>query len=129
MLDFAKWAEAGFRSLGASPGGFERAYAKNRSTANEDAVDADPVAGAVLQLVTSENSFVGTATELLDKLELKLPLNRQDRRWPKDATRLSGQLRRIAPLLRPRGIEIGFDKRSSDAARNRLVEVKKVEAN
>src|SRR5262249_20221251 len=38
MLDFAKWAEAGFRGLGAAPGVFESAYAKNRSTANEDAV-------------------------------------------------------------------------------------------
>jgi hypothetical protein len=126
MLDFAKWAEAGFRALGASPGGFERAYAKNRSTANEDAVDADPVAGAVLQLMTKEYQFTGTATELLNKLEFNLALNRRDRRWPKDAAQLSGQLRRVGPLLRPRGIEISFE-RSPDAARNRLVEVKKVE--
>jgi hypothetical protein len=124
MMDFAKWAEAGCRGLGATPGTFEDAYAANRSSANEDALDADSVAGAVLRLMMKKGQFSGTATELLTALETYSPSNRQDRRWPKDATRLSGQLRRVAPLLRPRGIEIDFDQRSPDAARNRLIEIK-----
>jgi hypothetical protein len=127
MMDFAKWAEAACRALGATPGTFEVAYAANRSSANEDALDADPVAGAVLHL-TKGKGFSGAATELLTALEVFRPSNRQDRRWPKDATRLSGQLRRVASLLRPRGIEINFDRRSSDAARTRLIEIKMVGA-
>jgi Primase C terminal 2 (PriCT-2) len=123
MMDFVKLGEAACRGLGAAPGTFEAAYAANRSSANEDAVDADPVAGAVLHLATKKRQFIGTATELLNALEAFSPPNRQDRRWPKDATRLSGQLRRVAPLLRPRGIEINFD-RTHDAARNRLIEIK-----
>jgi hypothetical protein len=124
-MDFAKWSEAACRGLGARPGTFEDAYAANRSSANEDALDADPVAGAVIQVMATRKHFRGTATELLAALESCSLPNRQDRRWPKDATRLSGQLRRVPPLLRPRGIEINFD-RSPNASRNRVIEIKLV---
>jgi hypothetical protein len=126
MMDFAKWGEAICRHLGASPGTFETAYAANRFSANDDAVDADPVASAVMNLMNKQTRFLGTATQLMPTLETFSPQSRQDRRWPKDATRLSGQLRRAAPLCRPRGVEINFDQRSPDAARTRLIEIKLV---
>jgi hypothetical protein len=125
MLDFAKWAEAACRSMGCPPGAFENAYRQNRSNASEEAVDADAVAGAVIDLVNHSHSFLGTATELLSKLELYVSPTHRDRRWPKDATRLSNHLRRLPPLLRPRGIEITFH-RSADATRKRLIEIKRV---
>jgi hypothetical protein len=123
MMDFARWAEAAFQGLGCSPGLFEAAYRQNRSSATEDAVDANPVAGAIIELMNTTASFEGSATELLAKLEAKLPVGQKDRRWPKDATRLSNHLRRLPPLLRPRGIEINFD-RSADPARKRLIMIK-----
>ena len=69
MMDFAKWSEAACRGLGARPGTFEDAYAANRSSANEDALDADPVAGAVIQVMATRKHFRGTATELLAALK------------------------------------------------------------
>jgi hypothetical protein len=126
MMDFAKWAEAGCQALGLPPGSFENAYGHNRSSANEDALDADPVATAVIEFMSDKSEFVGTATELLSKLEALISPSQRDRRWPKDATRLSSSLRRLPPLLRPRGIEIDFDKRSADASRKRHLVIKKV---
>jgi hypothetical protein len=125
MMDFAKWAEAGCRALGAPAGSFERAYAANRSNATEEALDADPVAVAAVDLINKSGHFVGTATELLSALEGYVLPTQRDRRWPKDATRLSSHLRRLPPLLRPLGIVIDFS-RSADAARKRLIEIKRV---
>jgi hypothetical protein len=125
MMDFAKWAEAGCRALGAEAGTFEIAYAANRSTANEEALDADPVAVAVVDFMNRKESFVGTATEMFSELERHAPPVQRDRRWPKDPTRLSSHLRRLPPLLRPRGIEIEFS-RSADATRKRQIEIRRV---
>jgi RepB DNA-primase N-terminal domain len=126
MMDFAKWGEAGFRAWGAPAGTAERAYRHNRATANDDALDADPVAGALILLISKTEPFVGSASQLLSALELWTLPSQRGRAWPKDATRLSGHLRRLAPLLRPRGISIDFDHRSPDAARDRLIEIKRV---
>jgi hypothetical protein len=126
MMDFAKWAEAGCQALGLPPGTFEDAYSHNRSNARDDALDADPVATAVIEFMSDKSEFVGTATELLSKLEALISPSQRDRRWPKDATRLSSHLRRLPPLLRPRGIEIDFDKRSADTSRKRHLVIKKV---
>jgi hypothetical protein len=128
MMDFAKWAEAGCRALGCDPGVFEEAYVHNRSSATEDALDADPLAGAVVQFMSGRVEFIGTATELLSTLEAWVLPAQRDRRWPRDATRLSSHIRRLPPLLRPRGITFDFDDRSTDSARKRLIRIKKVGA-
>jgi hypothetical protein len=124
MIDFVKWAEAGWQALGVQPGTLESAYIANRSSAIEDAIDADLVATAIVDLVNKQGQFQGTATKLLSELEQYVLLTHRNRNWPKDATRLSGHLRRAAPLLRPRGIEI-TGHRTPDAARNRMIEIKR----
>jgi hypothetical protein len=83
MMDFAKWAEAGCRALGVPAGTFERAYAANRSSATEEALDADPVAVAVVDLMNKSGHFAGTATELLPALEGCVLPTQRDRRWPR----------------------------------------------
>jgi hypothetical protein len=127
MMDFARWAEAAWQGLGCYPGFFEAAYRQNRSSATEDAVDADAVGGAIIDLMNTTARFEGSATELLSKLEGKLPMGPRDRRWPKDATRLSNHLRRLPPLLRPRGIYISFE-RSADSTRKRLIVIERAHA-
>jgi hypothetical protein len=124
MMDFAKWSEAAWQALGAQPGAFEAAYWQNQAKAIEEAIEADPVAAAVIELISSKGEFEGTATELLSKLTPPQQPWQPDRRWPKDATRLSSHLRRLPPLLRPHGIVIEFD-RSANAARKRLIKIKR----
>jgi hypothetical protein len=125
MIDFAQWAEAGWRSFGLQPGVFEEIYARNREQASSDALDADPLAASILAMMSNKTELVETATELLSALGPPTPSVERDRRWPKDATRLSNSLRRLAPLLRQRGIEIDFDQRSNDATRKRFISIKK----
>jgi hypothetical protein len=64
MADFALWATA--CETGLWPAGtFARAYAGNRSVAIEDAVDADPVATCVRELMADRSSWIGSAADLL----------------------------------------------------------------
>ena len=113
MLDFAKWAEAGIRALGYAPGTFEAAYQDNRGGAEEDALDADPVATALIKFMGGKASFVGSAGALLESLEICHPGAARDRNWPKGARALSCHLRRLPELLRTRGLKLEFPKRSS----------------
>jgi hypothetical protein len=125
MIDFVKWAEAGWQALGVQPGTFESAYIANRSSAIEEAIDADQIATAIVDLVNKKGEFVGTATELKSELEIYVPLTHRERNWPRDATRLSSHLRRLPPLLRQHGIEITY-RRTTDTARKRMIEVRRI---
>lgn len=120
MIDFAKWGEAGWRSLGLAPGAFEEIYTQNRAQSNEDALDADPVAISILRVMANKSEWIGTAAQLLSDLG---PGDR-DWLWPKNATQLGKHLRRLPPLLRQRGLEIEFDK-APNATRSRLISLKK----
>ena len=125
MIDFVKWAEAACQALGAPPGTFESVYIANRSSAIEEAIDADPLATAILDLVNKKGQFEGTATELLSALASYAPPTQHERNWPRDATRLSGHLRRLPPLLRQHGIEITY-RRTTDAARKRIIDIRRI---
>ena len=124
MLDFAKWGEAGCQALGAKARAFEDAYRQNRSTASMDALDADSVGAALISFTAKDPEYEGTAKDLLLRLEQFNLRAQSDRWWPKDATRLSSSLRRLAPLLRLRGIAIEFDERTADIRRDRLIKIK-----
>jgi hypothetical protein len=60
MMDFANWAEAGWRAFGLQPGAFEEIYAQNGAQAGEDALDADPLALSILRLTESRPEWTGT---------------------------------------------------------------------
>jgi hypothetical protein len=64
MADFALWAAACETSLWPA-GTFARAYVSNRRVAIEDAVDADPVATCVRELMAERSSWAGCAADLL----------------------------------------------------------------
>ena len=101
MADFAKWATA-CEGAFAKPGSFKAAYKSNRTEAIESLLDDDLVATAVQKL---RLPWDGRAGELLDALNTATNhahINARD--WPKDAKALSGRLRRLAPLLRAKGI-------------------------
>ena len=52
------------------------------------------------------------------KINARTPPERQrERDWPKDATRLSGRLRRIAPALRRAGVELTLPEAGGRAGR------------
>ena len=64
MADFALWAAACETALW-PVGTFARAYERNRRTAIEDAIDADPVAACVRAFMAERGSWTGSAADLL----------------------------------------------------------------
>ncbi len=107
MGDFCIWAEAAGAAFGWKPGDFTKAYQDNRAAAIGMTVTADMVAEAILALINEVKEWQGTASELLDKLNLRVSdqIKRSDQ-WPKAPNWLSNRLRRAAPGLRAMGLEV-----------------------
>src|SRR3546814_19337726 len=60
----------------------------------------------------------GTATELLPLLGERVSETvRNSREWPRGASALGSQLRRINPVLRRRGVEVAWMKGGADSRR------------
>lgn len=126
MADFAVWAAAAMPAFGWKPDDFLRAYKGNREEAVARVLEADPVAEAVIEFARQAYSWgplkledgtldetmrfwKDTSTMLLGELAKLVPEDiRRERSWPKDATRLSGCLRRAAPALRTKRIKVNF---------------------
>src|SRR6266480_818224 len=100
-------------------GTFEKAYGDNLDEAVQAGVEADPVATALCALVTrtmrtmrtlnlQDPLWEGITMDLLDELNSVMDQEGGYRGpdWPKTPHALSNRLRRSAPLLRKRGIEI-----------------------
>jgi hypothetical protein len=111
MADFATWATAAEESLGWQPGAFISAYSGNRQEATDSALDADPVAAAVLEFMSDRDEWTGSATELWTALgELVDEGVRKTNAWPGAPNALTSKLKRLAPTLRGVGIEYSEDR-------------------
>ena len=113
MADFAIWASAAEFSFGWKKGSFMREYANNRLRLIDIAIEADPVAIAVIDMLKKENVYKwsGKASDLLEIL--KSQVGEQVTRlksWPKQPNLLSNKLCRCATSLREKGISIEWTK-------------------
>lgn len=110
MADFALWASACETAIWPK-GTFWSAYCGNREEAVESVIDADPVANAILELMSERTEWTGTATDLLGDLsDVAGDRIAKARTWPGSPRALSGRLRRAATFLRTVGIDIDFVK-------------------
>ncbi|WP_254709956.1 ATP-binding protein [Streptomyces lunaelactis] len=92
-------------------------YTTSSADVAADALEGDPFGSAVVSLVEADGSWSGTAGMLLEHLpHPEMP----HQKWPKDATRAGGQLKRLAPILRSVGITFDDSKRTPDRHRQRL---------
>jgi hypothetical protein len=130
MADFALGGVALENALGWPEGSFLRAYAENRKDASDTAFDAQPIALAVAAFMAEQSeAWTGTASELLKLLRQSALMNNIDcsgKWWPQQPSFLSNLLRRAAPALRTRGIEVTLDERSTDRNRTRLIRLSSV---
>lgn len=123
MADFAVWATAAEPALGWQQWAFMDAYTSNRQAAADTALDADPVAGAVLELMSVRDTWSGTATELWSALNKLADDNIQrTKAWPAAPNALAARLKRLAPTLRGAGIEYSEDR--SGRSRNKTLKKK-----
>jgi len=110
MADFARRAVAAEKGQGWVDGTFMAAYAENRAGANDTALEASPVAGAVVDFMASRDEWSGTAAALLAELDSLVGETKAKRKgWPVDGAQLGKILRRIAPNLRQAGTDVQFD--------------------
>ena len=123
MADFALWVTAAEPSLAWPEESFLQAYEANRAAAIEVTLEADPVAGAVIQLVDDKGEWCGTATDLMDKLQTYTAdhvLN--SHAWPSRPNMLSARLRRAAPSLRAIGVNVNWKRQAKGV---RLIEIRR----
>ncbi|QXE35887.1 ATP-binding protein [Streptomyces sp. GMY02] len=93
-------------------------YSASGESVNADALQGDPFGSALVAFLDTHGAFQGTASQLMDVIP---PPDGYHPQWPKDATRASGRLKRIAPLLRSIGIAYDDTQRTPDRARQRLI--------
>ncbi|MEE1737146.1 ATP-binding protein [Streptomyces sp. BE147] len=94
-------------------------YLAASSNVASDALEGDLFGSAVTALVTQAGAWTGTAAQLLEQVQP--PYGARPLDWPKDATRASGRVKRLAPLLRSVGITVDDTQRSRDRTRHKLL--------
>ena len=125
MADFARWAVA-CEGAHSPAGTFEEAYSANRDCAAEEVAEADLVATAIRAEMDRRTVWTVTASSLLASLsEAVGEGGRKQKGWPSTARGLSGQLRRVAPVLRRLGIGVAFNREGQ--ARIRTITLSRME--
>ena len=125
MADWAEWCEIISRCIGNKDGAFLEAFENNRKIQIEQIIESSQVATCLTYYVDNNADvfdklgvdglpnwgFEGTASELLDNLQLIAPslgIDARNKWWPKAPNALSRRLNEIAHTLREAGIEIEF---------------------
>jgi hypothetical protein len=88
------------------------AYCGNLEASLEAIIDADPVAGAVLEMMQSRPEWTGTASDLLNALGEFAVADT----WPQSPGALSWRLRRASAFLRKIGIDVRFERKNRTRA-------------
>lgn len=108
MADWEEYAEIISRCMDYQPMEFINAYEENKKIKTETVLADSSVAQTILKLVESGN-FRGTATQLLQKLEIiaqELGTNTKEKTWPKSASALSRKLNSLSTVLMEAGIQV-----------------------
>jgi DNA polymerase-1 len=109
QADFTLRSAAAAAHLGWTAQDFLATYSAARGAAGLLPLEGSLLVEPLRALLDVETMFEGTATELLAALAARVDDGtKRQRAWPKDAARLSGDLRRLAPSLRLIGIEVEF---------------------
>ena len=109
MADFCKWAVACEGAFWHS-GTFMAAYEGAQASATEDVLEDSPVGPALRRYLEENESFEGSAEELLGQLDTLKQSERPPRGWPFDGARMGRQLMRLAPSLRRLGYTVDLKK-------------------
>ena len=116
MTTFARVGMALSQAYGHEPESFLTLYAQNSRAAVDVGLEAEPVAEAVERFMAKREGIYRTPMAgFYHELNHACPSLREGFGWPKTAHNLSGILRRLAPALRQKGIDVNFEK--TEAAR------------
>jgi hypothetical protein len=114
MADFARQGVAIAEALGFSGDDFLHAYQINVDSQNEEVVQSNTLAQAVLSLMSDRGSWDGMVKQAHDKLHDIADPDKKDPTFPKNNRTLRKHLERIKPNLADYGITYTIGKRTSD---------------
>lgn len=109
MADFARFGVAAEAATGMPKGSFLKGYARNQSRLDDIALEGEPVAMVLLDWHRRHGDWEGVSRKLLRAIEgaaKKAGVSRERGSWPASPFALTTLLRRIAPNLRSKGIEV-----------------------
>ncbi|WP_206155024.1 hypothetical protein [Clostridium muellerianum] len=115
MADFTRWGYAVAEAASIGGEAFLDAYLNNQSRANEEAVESNPVAAAVIKLMNDTNRWDGTVGRLLGELNRiaeKESINVHSKLWAKEPNVLSRRLKEVKSNLELLGIYYTIRPRS-----------------
>ena len=128
MADAEQWATAAeevLKKLGGIAGDQSLAKVLEDATGetHDDVLETDSIAAFVIELVNAQenDTWSGTATELLAELTRLAGSKSRLKAWPATATMLSTQLNRIAPALKHRGVIVGRSEKRTNGRRVRTL--------
>ena len=132
MADFATWATAAEPALGLSDGALLDAMFLHIAAMADLPLEASPIVAPLRELIAKQLAtldgerprWTGTASDLLSELgRIAGDDGRRHPDWPRNGQALSGQLKRLAPSLRQKGIHVELGGRATDAKRTRTLSV------
>ncbi|MDI5969501.1 ATP-binding protein [Streptomyces sp. SL13] len=100
-------------------------YLATSANLASDALEGDAFGTALAAFVERHGTWTGTAGALLELLPWGEGLRPPG--WPKDPTRTSGRIKRLAPLLRSVGIGVDDTQRSQDRHRSKLLTLTRID--
>jgi hypothetical protein len=106
MADAARFAIAAEPALGLVPGTMLAAIELSRDSATAVAFETSAVAQAVVAFYDDEGPWQGPLSELLEQLTRRFGDKKLPTSWPSSARGLSGELTRLSPVLRARGVPV-----------------------
>jgi hypothetical protein len=116
MADFAEMGELVARCIGCKAGEFTAAYNRNIGFTNEQAIEASPVATAIIELMEQNAVWTGKASGLKVALNDLIASRRElasmvySKSWPKSPRALRDRLNEIEPNLKEVGITISYQE-------------------
>lgn len=116
MADFARWGCAIAEAAGYPKEQFLDAYYRNISLQTEWAIEASPVAQAIIEMMNNREKWEGTATMLLNDLgNIAFDLQiRESRYWPKESVHMGRKINELQATLAKVGIYVEHVKTSKD---------------
>jgi len=114
MADFYLWGLALAEPLGIKVEDFEAAYKASIRQLNDEAIEANPVGPAIIELAR-DGDWEGTPQDLFTLLNEKaesLKIDLKSRYWPKDPRTIWKRIERVKHNLEVEGIKVDRDRAS-----------------
>jgi hypothetical protein len=122
MADFSVWGYAVAEALGIGGDNFLKIYRQNSEKINDAAIEENPIATTILELMNNEEKIDCTPTELFERLNIiaeTMRINTNSKCWAKQPSDLSKKINHIKSNLLDAGIKFNTYRLGGNKGRQR----------